>query len=384
MSDHFTNTNQISLPKNIRQMGTPGETQKIYVEDYVYTYLHTFLKEKYKGDTLRAALLLGEHHRQDGVTYSFVKGAISCDFSQLHEKISAELSLAMETYFGDWEMLGWYVSAQGVDAHIQSEIKHYYAGECGTVPHYLIYEDELEKEIDIFAWEQNALHKLTGYYIYYDRNPQMQEFLIKEKGGRPQEAPTFRPVVEEKPVEQKQAEKVVKKPKESARSVGKVRKPQRLVYAACAVVLVLLAAMGVSQIGNYQNLQHLQEAISNTFIPTTEEDVLSDLSEEQQEPTSTEQEEITPANQETEQQQVIPADQELDEDITDGQDAVTTMAPSQPAEPAPEYYVVQKGDSLYSISRTVYENEDMVDAICELNGLNNINLIYEGQKLKLP
>ena len=47
-------------------------------------------------------------------------------------------------------------------------------------------------------------------------------------------------------------------------------------------------------------------------------------------------------------------------------------------------YVVQKGDSLYSISRAFYENEEMVGAICELNGITNVHLIFEGQTLKLP
>lgn len=30
----------IKLPKNIRQIGNPASNWKIYVEDYVYTYLH--------------------------------------------------------------------------------------------------------------------------------------------------------------------------------------------------------------------------------------------------------------------------------------------------------------------------------------------------------
>lgn len=36
------------LPKNIRQMGKMGETYKIYVEDFVYTYVHRTLREEQK------------------------------------------------------------------------------------------------------------------------------------------------------------------------------------------------------------------------------------------------------------------------------------------------------------------------------------------------
>ena len=47
------------LPKNIRQMGKMGETYKIYVEDFVYTYVHRTLREEQKNPDFVAAVLLG-------------------------------------------------------------------------------------------------------------------------------------------------------------------------------------------------------------------------------------------------------------------------------------------------------------------------------------
>ena len=32
--------NTVKLPNNIRQVGTPGDKTKIYIEDYVMTYLN--------------------------------------------------------------------------------------------------------------------------------------------------------------------------------------------------------------------------------------------------------------------------------------------------------------------------------------------------------
>ena len=60
------------LPKNIRQMGKLGETYKIYVEDFVYTYVHRTLREeqknpdflisqKHAATRLRLLNLKGEH-----------------------------------------------------------------------------------------------------------------------------------------------------------------------------------------------------------------------------------------------------------------------------------------------------------------------------------
>mgnify|MGYP003296921287 CR=1 FL=1 len=50
----------------------------------------------------------------------------------------------------------------------------------------------------------------------------------------------------------------------------------------------------------------------------------------------------------------------------------------------PKTYVVKKGDTLETISRKQYGDVAHVQAICELNGLEDGNLIFIGQKLLLP
>ncbi len=48
------------------------------------------------------------------------------------------------------------------------------------------------------------------------------------------------------------------------------------------------------------------------------------------------------------------------------------------------YYIVQQGDKLLDISRKVYGNDNMVAAICEANGITNIDHIQVGDRLQLP
>ena len=48
------------------------------------------------------------------------------------------------------------------------------------------------------------------------------------------------------------------------------------------------------------------------------------------------------------------------------------------------YYIVQKGDSLVGICRKVYNTTAMMDKLCETNGIDNPDAIYEGQYLTLP
>lgn len=66
---------------------------------------------------------------------------------------------------------------------------------------------------------------------------------------------------------------------------------------------------------------------------------------------------------------------------------VTETAEQPPAETEASTgvtYIVEAGDSLYSISRKFYGTEAMVSKIQELNGLSNADLIKEGQSLILP
>lgn len=455
-----TNATHMKLPNNIRQMGTPGEKQKVYIEDYVYTYLHSYLHEKQKEEPIKAAVLLGEYHKKEGVTYAFFKGAIGCEFAQVQEELTKEMKLTIRNYFPGWDVLGWYVSSQGVDAHVQSEVKHRYAASReheNRRPQYLIYEDALERDVQVFTWEQNALHYLNGFYIYYERNPRMQEFMIMEKGGQSQEnvsvsyakrgavaceenrtathkenrTATYKENVsqcfgemkeiletdiedslnKDRGVDEKRTASYKTRQEKKRMAQGKTKRPQRMIYAACAAVLVVLVAMGVTQIGNYQNLKQLQEAISTKVIPAwgnqfkdapqdkdelQEEDVLQngdnrqgegssltvDVLEDGRDAVDSENAEILEENDELLDIPTGNANDILQETQPQGDESLEQGAASLPE--ATTEYVVQKGDSLYSISRAFYENEEMVDAICERNGITNVHLIFEGQTLKLP
>lgn len=65
------------LPKNIRQIGDTDQVVRLYVEDYVNTYL----KRLYPAgnQTLRVGLLLGSTENYDGMPYIFIDGAIEME-----------------------------------------------------------------------------------------------------------------------------------------------------------------------------------------------------------------------------------------------------------------------------------------------------------------
>lgn len=62
------------IPNNIRQIGEVGGTQKIYIEDYAYTYLCRISSENSRRGV--AAILLGQANWKEGSSYLFVKSAV--------------------------------------------------------------------------------------------------------------------------------------------------------------------------------------------------------------------------------------------------------------------------------------------------------------------
>lgn len=48
------------------------------------------------------------------------------------------------------------------------------------------------------------------------------------------------------------------------------------------------------------------------------------------------------------------------------------------------YYIVKAGDSLEKVCFKIYGNYDKLEEICRLNGIENQNTIFAGQKITLP
>ena len=74
-------------------------------------------------------------------------------------------------------------------------------------------------------------------------------------------------------------------------------------------------------------------------------------------------------------------------DVKETSGAATTMDKNQEAadtEKESKEITVEKGDTLAIISKKMYGDVSHVDAISRMNGLQNGNLIYIGQKLILP
>ena len=72
------------IPNNIRQIGEINGTQKIYIEDYAYTYLCRISSEN--SSIGRAAILLGQSNWKEGVSYLFIKSAVALPEMEITEE----------------------------------------------------------------------------------------------------------------------------------------------------------------------------------------------------------------------------------------------------------------------------------------------------------
>ena len=174
----------ISLPRNIRQVGSPGGRHKIYIEDYVYTYLKAVAGKKESC----AAVFLGKSRMAKDIRYTFVNGALECgsgifqwDKICLDDSFWKNLEREQKKYFPDREIVGWFLGKAGqaleLSPAVEAAHRKYFSGRDKV----LMLMDVLEEEEIFFIYDQGYLQKREGYYIYYEKNIPMQEYMIHKK-----------------------------------------------------------------------------------------------------------------------------------------------------------------------------------------------------------
>ncbi|MCI9082376.1 MAG: LysM peptidoglycan-binding domain-containing protein [Lachnospiraceae bacterium] len=175
------NEETICLPKNIRQEGSPRGRHKIYLEDYV----HTYLKNAAKSQDRCAAVFLGKSQVAKDIRYTFISGLVECTEAVFQwESISLDDSFwdyiykEEKQYFPDLEIVGWFLAKSGqvmeLSPAVEAAHRKYFSGRDKI----LMLMDILEEEELFFVYEQGYLQKREGYYIYYEKNLAMQEYMI--------------------------------------------------------------------------------------------------------------------------------------------------------------------------------------------------------------
>ncbi len=375
------------FPKNVRQIGNVSDTPKIYVEDYVNTFLNQICT---KADSNPAgAFLVGEIGKTENVECVYISGAICMEFPENQKMISDEsmekAKRECKEYFDDNRIVGWMICRPGIpimpDSTVYKLHEQYFPEKYSV----LIMKDNAEMEKIYFCYKYKELMQMGGHYIYYEKNAAMQSYMIasrKRTGVTPSE------VVEDKAA--KDFRNLVKERVE----VQVQNRHSKLLYTmrmACVIAVLVIGAVTLNNYGNMKNVQSSLEFIRKAVgkedsqkMQTTSGNVKAAGTEKEEAGERTTSETEVPAEAETDSGDSAETGENATSDETENKEETAETAASTMQEMSEDIYIVEKGDTLAKISKKVYGDSGHVDAICRMNGLSDGNLIFIGQKLLLP
>ena len=400
-----------SMPRNVRQIGLANGDYRIYIEDYVYTFLCSLAEDEKPEGQGSVAVLTGEIQWTADMTCVFVKGAIAADGMEaaaehidFSEKLWQKLQEDKDQYFPEQEIVGWFfaqpqITMEITELFVKVHLRHF-GGEK-----ILMLMDPGEREDAFFRYDGGMMAKLSGYYIYYEKNSQMQTYMIErsqKEGGEASEevedraVRNFRKIIDSKNPEERGEEKTS-------------------VFSYAATVCLALAVL-VAGAGFYRNQQEktevpedyraasasvvqitpaVTEPVRSVSVSTkavqTQKPVQTEKPVQTQEavqgtpvPTETLQKRekisITPEPRRSKKQSVSEETQKKDNKTEEKKTEETSAAAGNPG----ETYVIRPGDTLYQISLNRYGTVEAMEQICALNGISANEIIYPGQVIVLP
>jgi len=410
---------EFKFPTNVKQIGDVDEEFKVYIEDYAYTYICQYAKAEAYNE--KVAVLLGRYAEAEGKKIVMISGVIQGKFSEniggsefFTDESWEYIKSGKERYFKGLEIVGWLHAKAGNGDNLSLEDEQFHEEYFEEKQKILFIVDVVEKMEAIFAWgsEENTLKKLRGYFIYYDKNDNMQEYMLDNK------------LVKSRSYDYREEEKEEKEDViVSYKKHDKIRKDEQhqkkmfnMLVCSSAVIVSLCFMMGLLLMQNAQKITNLEQQLakvnqnykelSQVSVPVfaaqedkkqevtqastqaaTEswQELLTEASSENEklpQESSTQQTAAAEAESESQASEVIEETQQQAENETQPKESQEITQVNK--EVIPSVYVVQPGDTLSEISTYFYGTNKKVKAIMEYNNIKNADKVYAGMTLKLP
>lgn len=384
----------MELPKNITQIGESNHSCKIYVEDYVISYIKQL--NGHALDKATAVALYGVKKEEAGIVYLFLYGACKLIFLQresrhLSQAVLQETEKNRKKYFSEYDFLG-----------------------------YVILNGEMVEGIHVY--EQGTCRYIAGYAQFYEKNDSMLRFMVAEREeAKPEEVNQEKyEVVKQRQEERRQkaeemaGRKSIYRERERRAEDSATESQLRRMKMAAAAVFALLCVTGIAAMGGGDKLRatisQMFDGISEKQLPDTvevsngnaqvgsvvTEDKLTDALRKENEagkpattPSVTEPSESTqnPTSDPTPDPAPNPTPDPVPDPTPDpAPDPAPDPTPDPVPDPAPApvSYTVKKGDTLIGICMQMYGSDARVAEICELNHIKNPDDIKIGEKIMLP
>ncbi|MDD6333031.1 MAG: LysM peptidoglycan-binding domain-containing protein [Clostridia bacterium] len=364
----------IRRPKNIKQIGEVSSDKKIYIEDYAFTYINSIAYNN-PSDS-QAGVLLGESQVDGDEKCVFIKGVIRAKLGTeveekgvyFNENVWNGIYSDVEKYFPDLSVVGWFAAIPEVTTERMLKLKKIhldnFAGAMKTF--YLI--DTVEKEENFYLYENGELKKQKGYVCFYERNYEMQEYMLERR---------------ERSSSEDGQDKVMKSIRNIIREKEELReqkKSTRFMYAVSGFMVVVILVISINLMNNYQKMKKFDKSISSLMVQMSGND--SDDGENVV-PVNKLEGGVYPTEAQTETQQTSIS-------ATATESVNVTTAPATEAQTAaasvsePKIYTVKAGDTIMGISKRYYGDTSKCSEVIAFNNIKDENLLYVGQQIKLP
>lgn len=392
------NNTCIRRPKNIKQIGDVSSDKKIYIEDYAFTYINSIAYNSPQEE--QAGVLLGELAKEGNERCVFVKGVIKAALGDtsdtgiyFNENIWNKIYSDTEKYFPDLSVVGWFAVMPEVTDERMARLKKLhldnFAGNMKTL--YLV--DTVEKEEHFYLYENGTLKRQKGYVCFYERNYEMQEYMLERS--------------EKKSCEDASDDRVIRNIRNVIREKEELkeqRKSGSFMYGVSAFLVVVIIVIGINLMNNYEKMKRLNQSVDNLMNQLEgnerggqdeddngvhDSEASGDISvdgnaikvnrlsgdvyplEENSTSDKTERETETDNKAASETTQAI-SESETDASVS----SVKTDSYSM--------YTVKQGDTLMGICKRYYGTTTKYQEVMQYNGLDDSDMLYIGQQIKLP
>ena len=349
-----------SIPKNIRQIGQVEIGRKIYIEDYALSYIKYLGKES--TENYKIAVLLGEYKVQENSGCIFIRGVIEIEEISLEEncfskEIWEKIYHQIEEDFKEEHIVGWMVTKAGLKLESTEILEKIHIDNFAGQDKTLLLYDSLDREEVFLLFRENQLQKEKGYYIYYEKNQQMQNYMIKKKGN-----------VQTEKIEEETLKKMrIKMETMEARKVNEKKVKKRLRNMAVFGIMLGGAIL-------WKNREEVNKWCEEMWTSIGEErmvieEIESGLDEKKEEIESAENVFIKENNQQMKEEWSIENNEKkINLKETNEKD---------------QYYIIQPGDTMVSICMSQFQSVEQMEKILEINQIQDKDRIVAGQKIKL-
>lgn len=387
---------EVRIPKNIRQIGDNQSHKKVYIEDYVMTWLK---KKPENEESLRYGVLLGEVKKGKGNTYVFIKGMVEVkDVIEnsliFNDDIWSAIYKDIKQYFDKLNIVGWFVSVPYRVSDDMNGIKKIHLDNFAGNDKVCFLTDRTEKEEGFYFYGQGNLEKQLGYYIYYEKNEKMKKYVKNSNGNKANQNQNAQANTKNQKVPEKEKNNntvVPAKTKEteqkSFREIlkegnGTPGRQGRVAYGISGLLIVALLLSTVVMLNNYGELKNIKQTLTSLNKNQEAQAVNEILGSYTQTTAAPEKATTTAATTTTRpaatQKETVGSTTQASSETT--KEANKSVSSSYSG----KYHTVTAGQTLYDISMKYYGTSKMVDAIKEENDIDDDYTIVEGQKILLP